>query len=305
MHGTKCMDSAKLVLDANKATSTSVICQNLWYIYSEIVGVLFLMIICAAGDIHGALTRLYEDVLAFEEDLGVRFDVVLHVGDFGVWPDANRTDKATRNHDGAGDFPVWLAERRAVPRPTVFIKGNHEDFEWLDSREDGQVLPGLTYLRNGRSVDLRDSSSRTIRVGGVGGCYGPSNYGRRSDELQGYAKRHYTSDEIECLVDTSTVDIVLTHDAPAGVRFNRRRRGGGYVSEAQGLDVLLTQLRPRVCFFGHHHTRVDAEVSGVRCLGLNKVGMPGNLVAVELEPGAFDWSLLGEYAESRRGNRYG
>jgi hypothetical protein len=79
------------------------------------------------------------------------------------------------------------------------------------SHQGEQALPGLTYLRNGRSVDLRDPCSRTIRVAGVGGCYGPSNYGRRSDELQGYAKRHYTSDEIECLVDTSSVDIVLTH----------------------------------------------------------------------------------------------
>lgn len=96
----------------------------------------------------------------------------------------------------------------------------------------------------------------------------------------------------------------MTHDAPAGVRFTRHRRGAGYESDAQGLDVLLTKLRLRVCFFGHHHTRVDAEVLGVRCLGLNKVAMPGNLVAIEMEPGACDWSLLGEYVESRLGSRY-
>ena len=113
------------------------------------------------------------------------------------------------------------------------------------------------------------------RVAGIGGCYGPSNYGRRSDELQGYAKRHYTSDEIERLANTACVDIVLTHDAPAGVRFERHRRGRGYTNEAEGLEMLLTKLRPRVCLFGHHHTRADAEVSGVRCLGLNKIAMPG------------------------------
>lgn len=28
------------------------------------------MFICAAGDIHGAMDRLYTDVLAFEESLG-------------------------------------------------------------------------------------------------------------------------------------------------------------------------------------------------------------------------------------------
>jgi len=32
------------------------------------------MLICAAGDIHGALDRLYEDVLAFEDTLGMRFE---------------------------------------------------------------------------------------------------------------------------------------------------------------------------------------------------------------------------------------
>jgi len=105
------------------------------------------MIICAAGDIHGARDVMYEEVLAFEEALGVRFEWVLHVGDFGVWPDPDRCDRATRRHDGAGDFPVWWAERRAAPRPTLFIKGNHEDFVWLDDQSDAEVLPGLFYLR--------------------------------------------------------------------------------------------------------------------------------------------------------------
>jgi predicted phosphodiesterase len=256
------------------------------------------MLICAAGDIHGAMDRLYQDVLAFETSLGVCFDYVLHVGDFGIWPDPSRIDKATRHHDGVGDFPAWLRENRGAPRPTVFIKGNHEDFVWLDACQDAEVLPDLTYLRNGCTLDIQGQDAAPIRVGGVGGCYGPSDYPRRSDRLQGYAKRHYTSDEIERLADAGSVDIVLTHDAPAGVRFERHRRGAGYVSEAVGLDVLLTRVKPRVCFFGHHHTRVDAEVSGVRCIGLNKIAMPGNLVAIDMEPGKRAWSLLGEFRHS-------
>jgi len=255
------------------------------------------MLICAAGDIHGAMNRLYRDVLAFEVSLGVRFDYVLHVGDFGIWPDPSRIDKATRHHDGVGDFPDWLRANRGAPRPTVFIKGNHEDFVWLDARGEAEVLPGLTYLRNGCTVDLQEQGAGAIRVGGVGGCYGPSDYPRRSERLQGYAKRHYTSDEIERLAGAGAVDIVLTHDAPAGVRFERHRQGAGYVSEASGLDGLLAQVQPRVCFFGHHHTRVDAEVSGIRCIGLNKLAMPGNLVAIDIEPGKRDWSLLGESAQ--------
>jgi hypothetical protein len=61
--------------------------------------------------------------------------LICAAGDFGVWPDVNRIDKATKKHDGAGDFPAWFAERRHAPRRTLFIKGNHEDFVWLDAQQ--------------------------------------------------------------------------------------------------------------------------------------------------------------------------
>ncbi len=253
------------------------------------------MIICAAGDIHGAVDRLYADVLEFEGALGVRFEWVLQVGDFGIWPDANRIDRATRNHEGAGDFPVWFAAKRPVPRPTLFIKGNHEDFVWLDDQDDPEVLPGLFYLRNGLTFELGPGS---IRVGGLGGCFGPADFDRQSKHLQGYAHRHYTRDEIDALAGAQgRIDVLLVHDAPAGVQFATHRRGKGYVSEAAGLDTLLDRVRPRVCFFGHHHTRLDAEVAGVRCLGLNKVRMPGNLVAVDLDDHGPGWNVIGEWPQ--------
>lgn len=253
------------------------------------------MILCAAGDTHGAIDRLYDDVLRFEAALEVRFDHVLHVGDFGVWPDPDRIDRATRRHDGAGDFPAWHGGGRAVPRPTVFIKGNHEDFEWLNRRPGGVVLPGLRYLPNGSRMDLPGG----VTVGGVGGCHGPSNYERPGRSLQGAARRHYTRDEIERLGAGLPVDVLLLHDAPAGVVFEKRFPSGDprrYTSEAAGLADLVGRLRPTLCFFGHHHARVNAEVAGVPCIGLNAVGWPGHLVAFELEPGG-PAMMLGEWPQ--------
>jgi uncharacterized protein YdhG (YjbR/CyaY superfamily) len=116
-----------------------------------------------------------------------------------------------------------------------------------------------------------------LRVGGLGGCFGRSDYDRNC--LHGYAKRHYTREEIERLSTIRGVDVMLVHDVPAGVRFEQHRQGPGWVSDAAGLDDLLARTEPRVCFFGHHHQRLDGEVSGVRCVGLDKVGRPGNLVA--------------------------
>jgi hypothetical protein len=154
------------------------------------------------------------------------------------------------------------------------------------------------YLRNGTRRDLSDGDA-SIVVGGLGGCCGPSDYGRQSKHLQSYAKRHYTRDEIDSLIAAGPVDVLLVHDAPAGVRFERHRRGAGYVSEAAGLDDILRGTRPRVCFFGHHHSRFDAAVDGVPCVGLNKVRMPGNLVAVELDERSRGWSILGEWPPRR------
>ena len=253
------------------------------------------MLICVAGDIHGAINRFYDDVLAFEMSLGVTFEWVLHVGDFGIWPDPERIDRAARSHDGAGDFSEWLRAGRRAPRQSLFIKGNHEDFSWLESQMRTEVLPGLVYLRNGCRMDLENASGDRIKVGGIGGCYGPSDYARASKALQGYARRHYTHDEVDRLGSSGPLDFLLTHDAPAGIQFRHHRRGLGYVSEAAGLDSLLGRVKPLVCFFGHHHARVDAEVAGVRCIGLNKIGCPGNLVAMEIDPGRRTWSILAEY----------
>ncbi len=70
--------------------------------------------------------------------------------------------------------------------------------------------------------------------------------------------------------------------------------GENRASNASGLDDLVRAVRPRVCFFGHHHIRVDGEIEGVPCVGLNLVGRPGNLVAVEVGQGA-GRTVLGEW----------
>ena len=105
------------------------------------------MILCAAGDIHGRLDQMYTGVLAFEEALAVRFDFVLHVGDFGNWPDPNRVDGATKRHDGAGDFPSWIAERRAAPGLRVV----------LSLRQMAELQSALLHRRRGRALGLHDA----------------------------------------------------------------------------------------------------------------------------------------------------
>ncbi len=133
-------------------------------------------------------------------------------------------------------------------------------------------------------------------VGGLGGCHDPSNHGRHTRDPQGYAKRHYTREDIDRLIGAGHVDVLLTRDAPSGFVFPRHRRGLNWASEAAGLDDLVRAVKPQVCFFGHHHRRVDGVIDGVQCVGLNIVGRPGNLVALRLD--AAGWAPLGEWPEA-------
>jgi predicted phosphohydrolase len=245
------------------------------------------MILCAAGDAHGALAALYRDVYDFAQHLRVTFTAVLHVGDFGIWPNPDKVDKATRKHDGAGDFPAWIKNKTKAPVKTVFIKGNHEDFDWLDVQPTSEISPNLFYLKNGTTIDL-DTRHETIRIGGVGGCYGPSDYEKKT--LFGQQRSHYTKAEIENLRHRKNVDILLTHDAPNGVELQPNR-----LSNAAGLDDLVASVKPQVCFFGHHHRRITTIVNRVQCYGLNKVGMLNNLIAIDIDSRRRDWTILGEW----------
>jgi hypothetical protein len=199
---------------------------------------------------------------------------------------------------GAGDFPTWFAENRRVPRRTIFIKWNHEDFVWMDDQPDAEVLPGLFYLKNGRRMTV-EAECQTITVGGIGGCFGPSDFDRDPASLQGYAKRHYTRSEIDGLIAGGRLDVLLVHDAPAGVTFETHRRGRGWVSDIEGLDDAARGTRPRICFFGHHHTRLDSSIEGVPCLGLNKVPCPGSLIAIDIVPHSRSVDILGEWPPRR------
>lgn len=164
-----------------------------------------------------------------------------------------------------------------------------------------EILPGLRYLANGNSVRLSEIASSQpckpaeVRVGGVGGCFGPSSFERPARELRGGgARRHYAREELDRLCGVGPLDVVLFHDAPLGIEFVKRMVSGTerrYASQAEGLTEVLRRVRPKLCFFGHHHAAIDVVIEGVRCIGLNAVGYPGNLVAFDLEQGTLvSWS---------------
>lgn len=255
------------------------------------------MLICVAGDVHGELMRFYDNVKSFSNEFQFKFDWVIQLGDFGVWPEVKKMDAASRRHGDMGAFSVWLKAKKAVPIRTLMIAGNHDDSEWLDGTVERTILPldNLFYLPNGRCYSI-DGKHRPLILGAVGGVYSPRDYKKKNSELQGRAHRHYVKEQVDALIARERIDILLTHEAPDNVCI-----GSGNYSHAEGLDEILAKKKPDVCFFGHHHRRVSDVIQGVRCEGLPKIGMQNHLLAVNIDENNHA-TIFGEWP-TKRGHR--
>lgn len=251
------------------------------------------MNICVAGDVHGRLEIFYNNVSDFESKLGICFDVVLQVGDFGIWIDDKNSDGITKIHNGTGDFPNWYKEKRTIPVKTCFIGGNNEDFNFLEAVKlsgDMEILKNLFYIPNG-TVSVIEN----IIVAGVGGKYDPEHFNYRE------AKRYYTKYEIESLMDYKnlnkdkpykSVDVFISHDAPEGVLIEDNDKNR-YYPKAVGLKNLILDIKPKIAFFGHHHGVCKSKVGNIPVYGLNVLGESGNLMAVRKENDRI--KILGSY----------
>ena len=210
---------------------------------------------------------MYAEVVAFESTLSIRFDYVLQVGDFGIWTNDGVVDRATRNHGDVGNFPIMWEENKVMPYSTIFIKGNHENFMWLEKQRI-EILPGLFYLKNGTRFNI--GNSLPLFIGGIGGCFGSSSYNKKSIDLKEFKKRHYTREEIDTLINLGSVHIFVTHDSPHGLELEHGIRGK-YETQSIGLDDVAKELKPKIWFFGHHHRYINTVVHGVKTVGLGRI----------------------------------
>src|SRR3954464_9562903 len=95
------------------------------------------------GDIHGRIALMITMARLWEQQTGLRLAGILQVGDMGAFPDTARLDDATarmaRNDPDELGFASYCVQTEEGERylggpsvpVTVFIRGNHEDFDYL------------------------------------------------------------------------------------------------------------------------------------------------------------------------------
>ncbi|HMP76504.1 MAG TPA: metallophosphoesterase [Kiritimatiellia bacterium] len=199
--------------------------------------------ILLVSDLHGRFDVVNKLIAQAVGD-GADVSAVIILGDVGLFePGLNRHFRKS----GA-----------RFARPLYFIEGNHEDFTQFDTlvRRYADVM---THLPRGTIHTI--ANKRFLALGGT--AYMDANTTPMGSVIE---PRHIDA----CLRHPAgAVEIVLSHDAPAGLpipiepRF-RRSDAPGFPGGAS----LARHFHPRYWFFGHHHCRFTFERDGTRYHGL-------------------------------------
>lgn len=243
------------------------------------------MLIAAVGDTHGRLRLMYEKVgdLAGSK----KVDLVMHVGDLGMWLNEDGVDKSTVSwcnrhnvslQEAMGDFPRYMSGEWQIPFPTIAIRGNHEDQDLLLGWEKKaswrgvyEACPNFNYLPDGNTVNWQG-----LRIGGLGGNYSYKTWNNyQYHQRAGKRLCHFTRDRWETLNQTK-VDVLLTHDAPSGLNLTgaadpsipEDEQTGGGVPQ---LRELIQNVGCRVSFSGHWHQFRTAFIGLSKHYALDKV----------------------------------
>lgn len=209
------------------------------------------MLVAFFGDTHGNINTMYAMVSVWEKRTGLEIDLVVQVGDFGFWLSENTVDKMTAKQAKVlieeiekrgneiravcGDYPEYVLGELVAPKKTLVIRGNHEDQEYLMSREKQlqaeypddyltrtiEMVPNMFYLPDGHVTEIDG-----VKFGALGGNFSWKTFElwdywdkARTKRLRYGEKRrlnHFTRDRWELLA-RSEMDVLLLHDAPQGM----------------------------------------------------------------------------------------
>lgn len=237
------------------------------------------MAIFLTGDMHGDHDiRKFDndDIAALQEYTFHTFDkstdYMIIVGDFGLLWSGN-PDEPTEVY-----WRSWLDSK---PWKTLFLDGNHENFERLAALPQvemfgstvGKYTDSIFHLKRGH--DYLIEGQRFFVMGGGDSI----DKARRTNRISWWAEEMPNHAEYAQALETikklnNKVDIVLTHTAPERIRAQIMQRLligtelqklGIIIKDRDALTLFLDQLIEdglefKHWFFGHYHLDKDYDV---------------------------------------------
>lgn len=229
--------------------------------------------IIVAGDWHGN-TRWAVHVIRMAPQLlaGEAQPLILHLGDFGIWPGTagrayrEQVQEACRDHG----VVVW------------FLDGNHEDFTQISRhsvrRENRWGQQGMYWLP--RNTRWKWHGRQWHALGGAASV----DKAVRKPGASWWPEEEITERQARWAREAGPADVLVTHDCPSGVRHSFAAPPRFWAPEdlarsdahRERLQRVVNALRPRWIMHGHLHRAYTrdcdfgygpVEVTGLDCAG--------------------------------------
>lgn len=208
------------------------------------------MSIFVTGDKHGNFNLLTEKYFEIGKNL-TKNDYVIVLGDFGVPFNVKPTEKEKSTLN-------WLNKQNWT---TLFVDGNHENFDYLDKLESvpfgnsevGKIKDSIFHLKRGNIYDLNgykcltfggaDSIDKNRRIPGV------SWWPREIPSFKEYDNAINSLSE-----NLWSVDFVFTHTGPTTI-VKSIFKNELYLKDpvSDFLDIIMKKMFFKSCYFGHLH----------------------------------------------------
>ncbi|KAK9472306.1 DBR1-domain-containing protein [Dipodascopsis tothii] len=225
------------------------------------------------GCCHSELDSIYASVAKLDH----KIDLLIIGGDFQAA--RNKQDlncmSIPPKYRRLGDFADYYSGRKKAPVLTIFIGGNHEASNYMwELFYGGWVAPNIYYLGAANVVTFAG-----LRIGGLSGIWSRGDYDKGHFERVPYnhsttrSAYHIRRFDVKKLASmTAPVDVMLSHDWPAGIEHHGdtaellRRKQHFREDVAKGelgsppAWTLLRTLRPRYWFSAHLHVKFAALV---------------------------------------------
>src|SRR5690606_18773810 len=208
-----------------------------------------------AGDWHGSLQQATTVLdLAYQRNC----DLVLQVGDFGIWDDDKYFLDSLQEH------------LQTYNQTLLFIDGNHENFDLLHSYPINPatglrpVRPSIMHIPRGTRFTVNDVSFLA-----VGGAYSVDRQWRTLNKSY-WRQETVTQTDIDKALDAPSpfTDILLMHDSPypapnpitddpARQAIGMRQFGYRAIDQAtehrRFISPIFTHTEPHILIHGHYH----------------------------------------------------
>ena len=229
------------------------------------------MAIYITGDTHGDFTRFKKKIFYEQAEL-TKNDCVIIAGDFsGVW-------------DGGAEERYWLDWLEAKPFTTLFVSGNHENFDMLAELPTEEwhggivqfVRPSVIHLTRGQIFDIQGKMFFTM---GGGSSHDIADGILEPDDAQFKRKcrmldhrgalyrvnhRSWWKEELPSQEEYRTaranlerhdwkVDFIVTHCGPTSVQSELDKELYKADALTNFLDEVASRCQFRNWFLGHYH----------------------------------------------------